>query len=80
MVPRTVAELYLPLVWNLPFPLPQSLPRTDFGPFFFFFFADTSAARARFSGAHSEREIVSFITRFVSAPPASWASSWAPPA
>src|SRR6185437_12821251 len=34
IVPRTVAELYLPPVRNLPLPLPHSLPRTDFGPFF----------------------------------------------
>src|SRR5512132_321878 len=63
IVPRTVAELYLPLVLNLPFPLPQSLPRTDFGPFFFF--AETSAARAPFNGAHCERAISPFSTRSV---------------
>ena len=56
IVPRTVAELYLPLVRNLPLPLPHSLPRTDFGPFFFFL-ASAAAARAPFSGAHCERAI-----------------------
>src|SRR5215471_8492571 len=56
IVPRTVAEAYLPLVLNFPLPLPHSLPSTDFAPRFFFL-ADTLAARAPFNGAHSEREI-----------------------
>src|SRR4051812_6054076 len=64
MVPRTVAALYLPSVRNLPLPLPHSLPRTDFGPFFFFL-ASTAADREPFSGAHCERAISPFKTRSV---------------
>ena len=52
MVPRTVAELYLPFVRNVPLPLPHSAPRTDFLPRFFFLAA---AAEAPLIGAHSER-------------------------
>ena len=52
IVPRTVAELYLPSVRNLPLPLPHSPPSTDFAPRFFFFAA---AAEAPLIGAHSER-------------------------
>src|SRR6476619_4206875 len=61
MVPRTVAALYLPLVRNLPLPLPHNLPRTAFGPFFL----SAAADRAPFSGAHCERAISPFITRSV---------------
>ena len=53
IVPRTVAALYLPSVRNLPLPLPHSLPRTAFGPFFL----SAPAERAPFSGAHWERAI-----------------------
>src|SRR3954451_2352806 len=63
MVPRTVAALYLPSVRNLPFPLPHSLPRTDFGPFFFV--AASAADRAPFNGAHCERASWPFRTRSV---------------
>src|SRR6266487_1684236 len=61
IVPRTVAELYLPVVRNLPLPLPHSLPSTDFGPFFFL----AAAAAAPFSGAHCDREISPLSTRSV---------------
>src|SRR3954451_22437789 len=63
IVPRTVAALYLPSVRNLPFPLPHSLPRTDFGPFFLV--AASVADRAPFSGAHCERATSPFSTRSV---------------
>ena len=60
-MPRTVAELYLPVVRNFPLPLPRSLPSTAFGPFFL----SAAADRAPFSGAHCEREISPFSTRSV---------------
>jgi hypothetical protein len=53
IVPRTVAELYLPLVRNLPLPLPHSPPSTDFAPRFFFLAA--AAEAVPFNGAHSDR-------------------------
>ena len=58
--PRTVAELYLPVVRNFPFPLPQSFPSTAFGPFFL-----AAATAAPFSGAHDERGICPLSTRSV---------------
>jgi hypothetical protein len=61
IVPRTVAELYLPLVRKRPLPLPHSLPSTALGPFFL----STVAERAPFGGAHCERAIWPFITRSV---------------
>src|SRR3954452_25315276 len=61
IVPRTVAELYLPLVRNLPLPLPHSFPSTDLGPFFL----SAAADRAPFSGAHCERAIWSLRFRSV---------------
>src|SRR4051794_40241589 len=63
IVPRTVAALYLPSVRNLPLPLPHSLPRTDFGPFFFV--AASVADRAPFNGAHCDRGISPLRTRSV---------------
>jgi hypothetical protein len=51
MVPRTVAELYLPFVRNLPLPLPHSLPSTACGPFFLL----TAAAPAPRAVAHCDR-------------------------
>jgi hypothetical protein len=52
IVPRTVAELYLPLVRNFPLPLPQSLPSTACGPFFLL----TVAALAPRPDAHCDRD------------------------
>ena len=60
-MPRTVAELYLPEVRNLPLPLPHSWPRTAFGPFFLFAAAD----RAPLSGAHCDRGELALQTRSV---------------
>src|SRR3979409_33712 len=52
IVPRTVAELYLPFVRNLPLPLPHSLPSTACGPFFLV----AGAARAPRADGHCARE------------------------
>ena len=52
IVPRTVAELYLPFVRNLPLPLPHSLPSTACGPFFLL----TAAALAPRADAHCARD------------------------
>ena len=61
IVPRTVAELYLPDVRNFPLPLPHSCPRTAFGPFFLL----TAADRAPFCSAHCDRGGSPLSTRSV---------------
>src|SRR3954452_11276905 len=61
IVQRTVAELYLPLVRNLPLPLPHSCPSTALGPFFL----SAPAERAPLCAAHCERDGSPLSTRSV---------------
>src|SRR5512133_2691335 len=64
IVPRTVAELYLPFVRNFPLPLPHSLPSTAWAPFFFLL---TDAAPAPRADAHCDRDAPASVMSVVSA-------------